>query len=180
MFDSALWVFFNGNLTTWVMGWTYVSDQDISVACAANYFENIDEDTRTKVDAESPSPVYISPKKKRRTSMSKLHIFEQETRKLGFHIGDYYLFQKTWYIRTILRRLVIWEIYGVLAGFACYYIPFWGYQYGIANKSGKTEDLFATSFASYSAMFLIHTFQILLTIRNFTPFLLAAIITHFG
>lgn len=56
------------------------------------------------------------------------------------------------------------------AGVTCFFIPFFIYGYGVANSSGKTEDLFTVYFATYQANVLTHHMQMFMTIRNYTSF----------
>ena len=56
------------------------------------------------------------------------------------------------------------------SGIICWYIPFFIYGYGVANWSGRTEDLFTIAFATYQANVLTHHMQLFITIRNYTLF----------
>ena len=49
-------------------------------------------------------------------------------------------------------------------------MPFYAYGYGVANSSGRTEDLYTVAFATYQANVLTHHLQIFVTIRNWTSF----------
>ena len=48
-----------------------------------------------------------------------------------------------------MKRVLVWGVLAICSGFACFYIPFYVYENGVANSSGKTEDLFSIYFASY-------------------------------
>lgn len=67
--------------------------------------------------------------------------------------------------------MLIWEAYSFFAGVICYYIPFYSYGYGVANKFGKTEDLYAASFAAIIANILMTHVQIFISIRSYTLWL---------
>ena len=83
-------------------------------------------------------------------------IYEEETAALGYNIAEYYHFAKEKYQHTVLWRIVVWELAAVWASLASYYVPFWAYGLGVANISGKTEDLFAASLAVYACNIIIH------------------------
>ena len=68
----------------------------------------------------------------------------------------------------LIYRTFVWEILAISSGIACFYIPFYVYGYGVANSSGRTEDLFSIYFASYQANILTHHLQMIVTIRNYT------------
>ncbi len=55
----------------------------------------------------------------------------------------------------------------------CYLVPFFSYGYGVANKSGKTEDLYAASFAAIIANIMMTHVQIFISIRSYTLWLAA-------
>lgn len=46
----------------------------------------------------------------------------------------------------------------VASGITCWYIPFYIYGYGVANWTGRTEDLFTIAFCTYQANVLTHHF----------------------
>ena len=98
----------------------------------------------------------------------QIDIFEEESRKIGFNIADYYLFSKQKYQLTLIYRCFTWEFYALIAGLVCYYIPFSVYGYGVVNSSGMTDDLFSIYFAAYQANIVIHHMQLYVTIRNYT------------
>ena len=83
-------------------------------------------------------------------------IYDEECRKLGFNISDYYLFAKKNYQLTLVYRTLLWELLAFCSGITCFFIPFKIYGYGVANSSAKTEDLFTIYFASYQANVLTH------------------------
>ena len=95
-------------------------------------------------------------------------IYAEETEKLRYNIADYYLFSKVNYQLPLIYRTFVWEVLAVCSGLTCFYIPFYVYGYGIANSSGRTEDLFSIYFASYQANILTHHMQMFVTIRNYT------------
>lgn len=82
--------------------------------------------------------------------------YEKETVELGFEISDYFKFSRKFFQKSILWRLLIWEAWSFFAGAICYFVPFFSYGQGIANKAGKTEDLYAASFAAIISLILIH------------------------
>ena len=74
------------------------------------------------------------------------------------------------YQLTLVWRTLAWELLAVVSGIACALIPVYTYGYGVANGSGKTEDLFTIGFAAYQANVLTHHMQMFVTIRNYTAF----------
>ena len=95
-------------------------------------------------------------------------IYEAETNALGFRLAEYYDFCKVKYQQSILLRILAWELVAVWASICAYYIPFWSWGLGVADSSGRTEDLFAASLAVYSCNIVMHHFQMYVTIRNYT------------
>ena len=81
--------------------------------------------------------------------------YDKETREVGYSIAEYYLFSRTKFQKPILWRLLIWEAWSFFTGAICYFVPFFSYGYGVANKFGKTEDLYAASFAAIIANIMI-------------------------
>ena len=67
-------------------------------------------------------------------------------------------------------RALAWEVLAIASGVACALIPVYTYGDGVANYSGKTEDLFTIGFAAYQANVLTHHMQMFVTIRNYTAF----------
>ena len=53
----------------------------------------------------------------------------------------------------------------------CSLIPLYIYGFGVANASGRTEDLFTIAFATYQANVLTHHFHLFITMRNYTKWL---------
>lgn len=53
----------------------------------------------------------------------------------------------------------------------CYIVPFFSYGYGVANKFGKTEDLYAASFAAIISNVMITHVQLFINIRSYTLWL---------
>ena len=78
-----------------------------------------------------------------------IDIYDQETKDLRYNISDYYLFSKHTYQLKLIYRTLVWEVLGIISGIVCFAVPFYTYGYGIANSSGKTEDLFTVYFAAY-------------------------------
>ena len=75
---------------------------------------------------------------------------------MGFSLADYYHFVKVKYQLTLGKRLFIWQTLAILSGFVCFAVPFYAYGYGVANSSGRTEDLYTVAFATYQANVLTH------------------------
>ncbi len=92
------------------------------------------------------------------TEDTSINVYAEEERLLRYNIADYYLFSKVTYQLPLVYRTLAWEVLAICSGFACYYIPFGIYQYGVADSSGRTEDLFSIYFASYQANILTHHF----------------------
>ena len=67
--------------------------------------------------------------------------------------------------------MLIWEAWSFFAGAMCFYVPFYSYGYGIANRSGKTEDLYAASFAAVMANIMMTHVQLFVLIRSYTVWL---------
>ena len=99
---------------------------------------------------------------------SVIDVYEEETRKLRYHISDYYLFAKHKNQLSLPYRVFSWEALALFSGFICFIIPFYSYGYGVANSSGRTEDLFTAAIAVYQANVLTHHMQMYVTIRNFS------------
>jgi hypothetical protein len=76
-----------------------------------------------------------------------------------------------YYNRPTFKRMMVWSLYSFWNGFVCCYVPLFAYGMGVANASGKTEDLWAVGFVSILINVQIHHFQIFVTIRHYTPWL---------
>ena len=155
--DSIFWLQYNLVITTIIMMVTFVMDQDVPMAHAANM-----------VDNNTGKPDSLP------TKDNSKEIYEEECKKLGFNISDYYLFAKKSYQLPLVYRTLLWELLAFCSGITCFFIPFKIYGYGVSNSFAKTEDLFTIYFASYQANVLTHHLQIFLTIRNYTRFVAIA------
>ena len=67
-------------------------------------------------------------------------------------------------------RIFFWEAYSILAGFICFILPAAIYGYGVANDTGKTDDLYTVAIATYQAVVMCHHLQLFTTIRNYSTF----------
>ena len=122
---------------------------------------------QAEIAKKEGKPVEIEPKK---DQSDKVDIYDEETKNLRFSIADYYLFSKLNYQLPLVWRALVWELLAIVSGVACALIPIYIYGYGIANYSGKTEDLFTVGFAAYQANVMTHHMQMFVTIRNYTAF----------
>ena len=141
------------------MGFTFILDQDVAISHAAKV---VNRSALLDNLAAKQTGVPVAPED------NSIDIYEEEYRKVGFSLSDYYLFSKNQYQATLVARTFGWELLGMLSGITCFYIPFWIYGYGVADSSGKTEDLFSIYFAAYQACVFTHHMQMFITIRNFT------------
>lgn len=96
--------------------------------------------------------------------------YAEEEKSLRYNISDYYMFNKHKYQLPLVYRTLVWEVLAIISGIVCFYIPFGVYGYGVADSSGRTEDLFSTYFASYQANILTHHLQMFVLIKNYTRF----------
>jgi len=157
MIDSVLWMTYNVCLTNVQMSQCFLFDQDVPMDCAA------------KTNEES----FVGRKKEDLTKSQSekqptVSIYDTETEEVGYSVAEYYAFTRENYQKTILKRILAYELISVWASFVSYYIPFQAYGLGIANSSGKTEDLFAASLAVYAVNIFMHHFQMYITIRNYS------------
>ena len=158
--DSVFWLGYNLVITTIQMGFTFVMDQDAPMIHAAKVVNRnalLDNYNARK----HGQPVLPTEDKAK-------DIYAEESQNLRYNIADYYLFSKVYYQLPLIYRTFIWEVLAVCSGLICFYIPFYVYGYGVANHSGRTEDLFSIYFASYQANILTHHLQMFVTIRNYT------------
>ena len=161
--DTVFWLWYAVCITTVQMGMTFILDQDVSMMHAAkvvNRSQTLDEYEAKKTG----NPIPPEDKSK--------DIYEEEERKIQFNLSDYYLFSKMKYQLPLIQRTLLWELHGIFCGIICFVIAFKIYGYGVANGSGKTEDLFGVYFAAYQANVFIHHMQMFVTIRNYTKFFL--------
>jgi len=100
--------------------------------------------------------------------------YDEETKKLGYSMPDYYDFCKTHYMRPLFYRMILWATYSFWAGFVSFATAFYAYSdgMGIGGKSGRTNDMWAMAFVSFTANIALHHAQIMLTIRNYTVVLM--------
>ena len=142
------------------MGWTFLLDQDAPMNYAAKIvhhnqlLEDLQERLGRPESTEDPT----------------LDTYNEESRKLGFNLADYYLLSKKNYQLTLVWRIFFWELYAIVSGIVCCIIPVYIYGLGVAHSSGKTDGLFAAAFAVYQANVLTHHMQMFVTIRNYTWF----------
>jgi len=97
-----------------------------------------------------------------------LYTYDIETKGLGFTIASYYKFCRSFNMKSMLYRIIIWSAYSFYAGFFCYYAPFITYGTGMANKLGKTEDFWTAGLASILICVGMHHIQLFMQIRNYT------------
>ena len=128
--EDMYYAVFNVNLTVQAMGMVMLVDQTISFAHSAQ------------------------------TTPGKPGDYALETQTLGFSVAQYYLFNKNTCIKPIMLRLLIWSAYSFFTGWVCYYIAFQSYGLGIANKDGKTEDLYTASLSAVMSIVVLHHVQI--------------------
>ena len=147
---------YNVCLTNVQMSQCFLFDQDAPMDCAA------------KVNDESCAEKRRIAKHGRPESTSKVSVYDTETEQVGYNIAEYYGFCRENYQKTILTRILAYEVVSIWASFVSYYIPFQSYGLGVANYSGKTEDLFAASLAVYAVNIVMHHFQMYITIRNWS------------
>ena len=76
--------------------------------------------------------------------------------RLGYCISHYYAFCREFYMKTLIKRLLIWSMNAVWAGVVSYYIPFYCFGIAAVNISGRTEDLWACAFLSFLVLIFFH------------------------
>ena len=169
MIDSIFWLSYNLITTCWMMGWKFVFDQDVPMVHSANLVSS----NALLVGTREPSSPEKSIVRKSTMAMraASLDAYEEETRKCGLNLADYYAFCKRYYQLPLIMRTLLWEMLGIVSGIVSYYLAFGAYGFGVANESGRTEDMFTIALAVYQSNILIHHLQLFTTVRNWTPFL---------
>ena len=142
--DDIYYTQYNTTLAVQLMGFVLLLDQDLPFSLSAQ------------------------------TDPGKPGDYDKEMEALGFNIESYYRFSKKHFMKTALVRVFFWSVYSVYAGAVCYFVPYWAYGLGIANKSGKTEDLWTISLAMIITNVLMHHGQLIIQIRNYTWLIVAA------
>ena len=139
--DSLFWLSYNIIITIFQMGWTFLLDQDVPMVHAAKIVHSnpLLDNLKRKGKIQTEQPL----------KASDLDIYDEEEKNLKFNIADYYVFSKNHYQLNLIKRCMIWEVLAIASGIVCCLIPFYIYGYGVANWTGRTEDLFTVAFATY-------------------------------
>ena len=84
--------------------------------------------------------------------------YDSEDFRLGYNIADFYKFSLTYYNKPTLLRMIVWSAYAFWNGFVCCFVPLYAYGLGMADASGRTEDLWAVGFVSVLINIWVHHF----------------------